>query len=568
MICMRKVVSSLLWFTVLCSSNVSATAGIDITFPAQHSWWQVSNENGLLASLPVYFRVHDFSIPRDGFLLVTGDSVPDDGYQQTADSNSVLLGGIDPGTHFWKLELRSWNDSSITAAETTLHVEVVVDPSDDRSPWKYTLQDKERRPLVLVNPKFQKDQLNTRIAATECQSPRTSYRGELLQQLVVEKGLTFRSLQVFRNELSGDVMSSNGVIRALLASLYRRFPFARHNSRQISILNQAALRQLYPPYAARVWTYLVNALSFPCAEGLIIFSNSRSVSDELLVLAARFAGPKAIIMELANLHPTAVEVDILLAPSHFAKEHFSVARNVHARHQAVLSTGVSTRQFAPAPAPLSNEQGFVIGYVGRLASEKSLGILLAAMKIIQPICSQCRLKVVGDGPQKFQLRSLAFEWGLLGTSVEFVDGIYNDELALVKQFRQMHVFASPMFTETLGLAVLEAMSVGVPVVGFISGGTGEFLEDGVNCIAVTKATTVAFADALLSLVKDDTLRLYLGRQARHTVIDRFSTHKALEQYLKLYERAGWPLSNRAAREENNGQEEYTTCTEDVSELDA
>ncbi|KAG6584741.1 uncharacterized protein IUM83_07948 [Phytophthora cinnamomi] len=157
---MRNVVLlSSLWFavSVVTASSSFSDPKLEITFPAQHSWWQVSNADGLLTSLPVYFQTHNFKIPRDGFLFVTGDSVPDDGYRQTADANSVVLGGIDPGTHFWKLELRSWNDSSFAAAEATLHVEVVVDPSDERSPWKYRLQERERRPIVFSNPNFQQE---------------------------------------------------------------------------------------------------------------------------------------------------------------------------------------------------------------------------------------------------------------------------------------------------------------------------------------------------------------------------------------------------------------------------
>jgi glycosyltransferase involved in cell wall biosynthesis len=304
------------------------------------------------------------------------------------------------------------------------------------------------------------------------------------------------------------------------------------------VLDQPALRQLRPAYAARVWTALVEALRSPCADGIIIFSNSQRVSDELLVLAARLTGARAVVMELANLHPTRVDVDVLLAPSHFAMKHYSVLKNVRALSEVVLWTGVDTRQFAPSAVPLPEGEAFVIGYVGRLASEKSLGILLAAMKTLSPRCPRCRLRVVGDGPQKGQLKAIAAGWGLLGSSVEFLDGIYSDEPALVRQLQTFHVFASPMFTETLGLAVLEAMSVGLPVVGFVSGGTGEFLEDNVTCIAVRKATAASFADALLALVNDSKLRARLGANARHTVTERFSTHTTLEQYARLYERVG------------------------------
>lgn len=539
-----------------------------ITFPAQHSWWQVSNDDGLLETLPIYFQTRNFRVPDDGFLLVTGDSVPDQGYRHMSDATSLFLDGIDPGTHFWKLELRAWNNLSSTAAETTLHVEIVVDPSNKNSPWSYKLREDETKPTVLFNPDM--CALCTREVLPVCYVSSTSsaFDGQRRMWLQIMEGLskvdfqfevkTFERvvtdtpfaralrrlnvsveglpIEIARNELPDEEATSDGASEALLQSFYRQFSWAKNDSRQIMTLDQQFLSKLQPPFAARIWSKLVDSLA-SCSDGLIVFSNSRSLSDELLVLAARLAGPRAIVMELANLHPTRVDVDVLLAPSHFAKEHYSIVRNVRAHNTFVLSTGVDTQKFTPTRSPISTEEHFVIGYVGRLSSEKSLGILLAAMKNLAPICPRCSLRIIGDGPQKIQLKELAAEWGLLGASVEFVNGIYNEE-ALVRTLRGMHVFASPMFTETLGLAVLEAMSVGLPVVGFISAGTGEFLVDNLNCIAVTKATPDKFTDALLLLVKDRERRLRLGDQARRTVNERFSTRIALEQYAKLYKRIG------------------------------
>ncbi|KAL3662364.1 hypothetical protein V7S43_012691 [Phytophthora oleae] len=571
-----------MWILLLVFQLVSVVAlpkppGLEISFPAQHSWWQVSNADGLLETLPVFFHTRDFHIPTDGFLYVTGSNVPDEGYRVTSDTNSLFLGGIDPGTHFWTFELRPWSDSSAAVAEATLHVEVVVDPSDERSPWMYSMTEEEKKPLVLANVMIAQGKTASNQFLPVCYVTSTAgtldgqrkmwlqimgtlnkssfhFQAKTFEQVAGDAPMTRAlhklnvSLEGFpiripRHELSEEEATQDGVIEALLSSFYRQFPRARHDSRRISTLDQPALAKLRPLYAARAWNDLVDSLRSSCADGLIIFSNSRRLSDELLVLVARLAGARAILMELANLHPTRVDVDILLSPSHFARDHYSIVRNVRARTRIVLATGVDTLQFSPSSVPLSEDEHFIIGYIGRLAPEKSLGVLLATMKILAPICFKCRLRLVGDGPQKDQLKALAAEWGLLGDSVEFVDGIYNNEPALVREFRKLHVFASPMFTETLGLAVLEAMSVEIPVVGFISGGTGEFLEDGWNCIAVTKATAKDFADSLLTLVNNEALRLRLGRQARRTVTERFSAHKALGQYAKLYERAGRSLTS-------------------------
>ncbi|KAG3107533.1 hypothetical protein PI124_g12650 [Phytophthora idaei] len=96
---------------------VSQPPRLEITFPAQHSWWQVNNDDELLETLPIYFQTRNFRIPENGFLLVTGDNIPEEQNRHISDANSLFLGGIDPGTHFWKLELRLWNDTSSALAE-------------------------------------------------------------------------------------------------------------------------------------------------------------------------------------------------------------------------------------------------------------------------------------------------------------------------------------------------------------------------------------------------------------------------------------------------------------------
>ncbi|KAG3093355.1 hypothetical protein PI124_g16594 [Phytophthora idaei] len=351
---------------------VSQPPRLEITFPAQHSWWQVNNDDGLLETLPIYFQTRNFRIPENGFLFVTGDNIPEEGYRHISDANSLFLGGIDPGTHFWKLELRSWNDTSSALAEATLHVEVVVDPSDERSPWRYKLRENEKRPIVFVNP--HKHVSSTRGVLPVCYVSSTSsaFDGQRRMWLQIMEGLGRRNtvdfrfevktfekvatdapftralhrlnvslhglpLEISRNELSDEEATPDRAIKVLLNSFYRQFPTTRNDSRHISMLDRPALLKLHPPYATRVWNDLVDSLS-SCVDGLIIFSNSRSLSDKLLVLAARLAGPRAIVMELANLHPTRVDVDILLAPSHFAKEHYSVARKLRSQNKIILSS--------------------------------------------------------------------------------------------------------------------------------------------------------------------------------------------------------------------------------------
>lgn len=125
---------------LLIVSDVAAFAAVDsrdgapqivVTFPAQHSWWQVSPTTNRLHGVPLHIAIGGFRIPDDGILRINGDSIGgDDGVAVDHNASEVLMGDLETGSYFFTLQLE-WgrpdqhaNDSRI-AAETTLHMEVV-----------------------------------------------------------------------------------------------------------------------------------------------------------------------------------------------------------------------------------------------------------------------------------------------------------------------------------------------------------------------------------------------------------------------------------------------------------
>lgn len=337
----------------------------------------------------------------------------------------------------------------------------------------------------------------------------------------------------------------------LLDQLYAVLPHARHAAAALSPRDAAQLEAIPARVAAVYWQNITRELE-SCRDGVLLFANARSIGDTCLVLAARLAGVRSVVMELANLHPTLVDVDAVLSPSYFAASHPSVVRALRTRKTYVLSTGIDTDVFAPSPlSPPSpppslsslervlrqspSRQHFVVGYVGRIATEKSVGLVLAMARAVAPMCSHCRFRVVGDGALKTHLQTLARDWDLAHV-VAFADGIYDNEAQVARELQRMHAYFLPSFSETLGIAGLEAMSVGLPVIGFRAGGTGEYLVDNYNGIVLRDATPDAMRTAVESLVNDPARWTRLGQNARQTVVERFSRAKSVPQYAALYER--------------------------------
>ena len=145
----------------------------------------------------------------------------------------------------------------------------------------------------------------------------------------------------------------------------------------------------------------------------------------------------------------------------------------------VIPTGLDITPFKEADGAAlragwgwSNEQ--VIISVGRLAEEKNWTTLLQACAKAQKEQPNIRLVLVGDGPQAQALRQLAGELGI-AERVLFVGRVPFEEIPAYLKAADLFAFAS--VTETQGLATLEAMAAGLPVVAVAGPGTLDIVED-------------------------------------------------------------------------------------------
>lgn len=100
------------------------------------------------------------------------------------------------------------------------------------------------------------------------------------------------------------------------------------------------------------------------------------------------------------------------------------------------------------------------------------------------------------------------------------------------------LFALPSYAEGMPMALLEAMSWGLPVIATPVGGIPQLVSSGVNGLLVAPGDTTALTIAMTRLLSDVALRERLGRAARETVAARFSLDATLEQLCGIYRRFG------------------------------
>jgi alpha-1,6-mannosyltransferase len=206
---------------------------------------------------------------------------------------------------------------------------------------------------------------------------------------------------------------------------------------------------------------------------------------------------------------------------------------VHNTHLVPL--GVNTNNFASAPDDSAQtRQGLGIApesklllYVGRLAPEKNTATLFQAFDILakrRP--DEYELLVIGDGPQRQQLRRLEAET----QSVKRIQ-YCTDPLELARYYRAADLFVHPGTQETFGLVALESQACGTPVIG-IRGSRldGIILHDQEGWAG--QNTPAAIADAIEQFSRRDLNAL--GRAAAHKAAAEYGWPAVFDRLLCIY----------------------------------
>ena len=141
-----------------------------------------------------------------------------------------------------------------------------------------------------------------------------------------------------------------------------------------------------------------------------------------------------------------------------------------------------------------------------------------------------RLVLVGDGPERSMAERLARDGGFAGQT-NFLGNVAAIEtiLPLAK------LLLLPSDAESFGLAALEAMACGVPVIGTAAGGLPEVIEDGVTGSLRPVGDVAGMAEAGLALLSNASLWAAFSKAARRRAVETFPTNAIVARYRALYE---------------------------------
>ena len=174
----------------------------------------------------------------------------------------------------------------------------------------------------------------------------------------------------------------------------------------------------------------------------------------------------------------------------------------------------------------------VIGVVGRLWDEKGQKYLIKSMPTILSCFPTARLLIVGNGPLERELKTLVKSLKLDGY-IEFTGYISHSHI--FAEWSRMDIAVVPSLHDARPIVTLEAMALGLPVVGTCVGGISEVVVHGETGILVPPKDPEALAEAILYLLANPKQAIEMGRRGRERAFQDFHPSRFIEAHENIYE---------------------------------
>jgi len=208
----------------------------------------------------------------------------------------------------------------------------------------------------------------------------------------------------------------------------------------------------------------------------------------------------------------------------------------------VVPMGVDTKQFSSAPpfaaAAVRKKYGVkgkMLLFVGRLAEKKGVTYLVEAMKQVVKTSPNCKLVVVGDGPEK---DSLVRQSEPIRRNIVFAGSIPNGQLPAF--YRAADVFVLPSIvaksgdTEGMGVVLLEAIAAGTPVIASNVGGIPDIIISNKTGMLVEQKNPGQLASAIIRILSTSSLKKRFVAAARKHVSESYSWDKVTRKFYYLF----------------------------------
>jgi len=258
-------------------------------------------------------------------------------------------------------------------------------------------------------------------------------------------------------------------------------------------------------------------------------------------IAARMAGVRSIVSTRHSLvaPPRRVVAELKYAVAATCCDWIvgicdATAKNVKSIHTVparkvvrVYNGAVQVERVGKAQSPA--KMGFTLVFVGRLAPVKNHGLLLHAFRLALSSNPDLQLWMVGDGPERKALESLAAE-------LEISDRVtfWGQQLDVAPFFSAADAFIMSSTSEGLPMSLLQAFSLGLPAIVTDVGGMAEVVRIAQAGYTVPVGDPAPMAAAIVRLASDDTERRQFSANAEAIFNERFTLDAMVKNYMDLY----------------------------------
>lgn len=229
--------------------------------------------------------------------------------------------------------------------------------------------------------------------------------------------------------------------------------------------------------------------------------------------------------------------DKIIAISDQVREHLINDFKLSPQRIDLVYNGIDLDKFSPpsfesrqkaklkiglGPAP-------VVGILARLSDVKGHRYLIEAMKDVLPVYPQAQLLIAGEGKMEKELRKLTEDFGIKANVIFVTNTLDTREVLSAIDF-----FVMPSLNEGLGMALMEAMSMGLTVIGSSVGGIKTLIKDKENGLLVNPKDHRGISQAIISLISDYRKAIDLGRNAHKYMVNNFSRDKMVLNTEQVY----------------------------------
>ncbi len=175
----------------------------------------------------------------------------------------------------------------------------------------------------------------------------------------------------------------------------------------------------------------------------------------------------------------------------------------------------------------------IVGNVAALVPHKGQRYLIDAAHLVIRDIPDARFVIVGQGELESELQKQIRRYKL--ERHVLLTGFRSDVMSLHKGF---DLFVMSSLTEGLGTSILDAMASSRPVVATRTGGIPEVVVDEKTGLLVPPRNPEALAQAIVRLLRDESLRLRMGQTGLARVKSKFSAGRMIQETFDVYERLG------------------------------